>query len=201
MRRATGFTLLELMVAVAVLAVMGAMAHQGIGALARNAAAASAASERFGELSFAMTMLERDIRGAAPRPVRDLLGAPEPALVGRAETLTLTRTGWDNPLAQNRATLQRVTWTRRGDVLTRVSWPVLDRAQSTVPLEQPLLEGVNSVSLEFVATRGEDWISIWPPPLVGEALREPWPEGIRITLDVEGFGRIERIFSLAGEAP
>ncbi|MEM9302269.1 MAG: type II secretion system minor pseudopilin GspJ [Pseudomonadota bacterium] len=201
MKRTAGFTLLELMVAVAVLAVMGAMAHQGIGALARNAAAASAASERFGELSFAMTMLERDIRGATARPVRDLLGAKEPALLGQAETLTLTRTGWDNPLAQNRATLQRVTWTRRGDVLTRVSWPVLDRSQSTLPLEQPLLEGVNSVTLEFVARRGEEWTGIWPPPLAVEALREPWPQGIRITLDVEGFGRVERIFSLAGDAP
>ena len=70
--RSEGFTLLELMVAVAVLAVMGAIAYQGLASMARAAGATQEASDRYGSLTFAMSMLERDLRGAIPRGVRDL---------------------------------------------------------------------------------------------------------------------------------
>jgi type II secretion system protein J len=70
MKRAAGFTLLELLVAVAVLAVLGALGWRGLDALLAAEARAAFELERWDGLDQAMQQLERDRTRAAYR-VRD----------------------------------------------------------------------------------------------------------------------------------
>ena len=195
-RRQQGFTLLELVAAVAVFAIMGTMAYGGLVSMARNQQILSEEMDRFRALNQAVGLLERDIRGAVPRPVRDALGDPEAPLLGRTGLLTLTRAGWPNPTAADRSQLQRVSWDWDGDTLARVSWPVLDRSQSTRPLRQVLLTGVDAMNVQFLAGPGQQWTNAWPPAGAGP-LQAPWPRAVRVRLEGDDFGLVERVFALA----
>ena len=48
-------------------------------------------------------LIERDLRQAMPRGIRDAFGQPIPALVGSPSRIQLTRAGWSNQLMISRA--------------------------------------------------------------------------------------------------
>ena len=77
-----GFTLVEMLVAVAIFALASALAYGGLSALTRARSQLEQQNERLGRLQFAIGLIERDLRSAAPRAVRDNYGAPLPALSG-----------------------------------------------------------------------------------------------------------------------
>ena len=198
LRASSGFTLLEVLVAVAVLAVMGLVAYQGLLGMAAGHQAMQREAESFRELVLTMQMLERDLRAALPRAVRDELGDPEPALAGGPRGLMFTRAGWSNPLGHARSNLQRVQYALDDRELSRLNWPVLDRAQASQPRREVLLAEVNGFEVEFLASAGDgEWQRDWPP------INQPagaWPVGVRVILTSEAHGTIERVFSLAAGA-
>ncbi|MDX1571611.1 MAG: type II secretion system minor pseudopilin GspJ [Xanthomonadales bacterium] len=198
MRRQHGFTLLEVLVAVVVLSVMGLIAYQGLIGMAAGHQALKREADAFRDLVLAVQLLERDLRAALPREVRDELGDPEPAIAGGPRGLMFTRAGWSNPLAHGRSNLQRVHYTLAGGELSRLSWQVLDRAQVSQPRREVLLQSVERFEIEFLASVGEgEWQRDWPPVNQPSAA---WPAGVRVTVTSEEHGNIERVFSLAAGA-
>ena len=95
-----GFTLLELLVALAVFSIMGAAAYSGLDSVLQTRAAVADQSERLGEVQMAFALLERDIEQIIARPIRDDFGQQQAALIGDntgTVLLRFTRAGWDNP--------------------------------------------------------------------------------------------------------
>ena len=80
MSRAPGFTLLELLVAVAIFAVLGTLGYGGLRHVITLDSGLATAAARQAELGLALLVLEQDFREAAQRSVRDELGQAEPAL-------------------------------------------------------------------------------------------------------------------------
>src|SRR3546814_17201668 len=105
-----GFSLLEVLVALAIFAVVAALAWGGLDTLARARHTLDAERERLGELQLTIAQLERDLRQAVARPVRDGVGAELPALLGQDSAIEVTRLapggGWQTPLPA----LERVGW-------------------------------------------------------------------------------------------
>jgi general secretion pathway protein J len=194
--RQAGLTLVELLVAVAVFSVLAAIAYQGLVSVANASAALGQEGERFARLQFAISLLERDLRQALPRPVRDQLGDPVPAMAGSNLQLRLTRAGWNNPIGQQRADLERIQLQLEDDALIRLSWSVLDRSRGSRPSRQTLLEGVGDLRFRFL-DQSLEWQNEWPPVRgLEDAGDEPWPLAVSIRLDSEHYGSIERLFSL-----
>lgn len=190
--RARGFSLLEVLVAVALFAVASALAYGGLRTLVAAQQQSAEATARLGRLQFAVGLIERDVGSAALRGIRDAYGAPHPALEGGAQRIELTRHGLANTLALPRAELERVAWLVRDGVLLRQRWTVLDRAPASRPVEDELLDEVQSFELVFLDAQGREHRQ-WPPAR-GEF--GVFPRGLRITLDVEGFGEIRRVLEL-----
>jgi len=192
-----GFTLLEMLVALAVFAVLGLMSSQMLSRILVVHEVATTRGQRLSEIQRGMDLLQRDIMQLVHRPVRDELGDSIPALrVGGEPPLELTRTGWRNPLWLPRSELQRVAYlVDADDRLVRYYWGVLDRAEDTEPVVQVLIEDVGALEVA-VLDRGGNEQSFWP--LIGDEGVDPDRAivGIQVRIDVAPFGEITRIWDV-----
>jgi len=142
--------------------------------------------------------LSDDLAHARPRPVRDVSGFNLPAFVGREydsraladPSLELTRGGELNYSDAAKSDLRRVAYQLKEGRLVRLTWPVLDRAPVTEPLESTLLPDVEAFELRFRGDRGEV-LKTWPTAGRGA---EALPAAVEVTLDVKSAGRFERLF-------
>lgn len=195
-----GLTLIEVLVAMAIFAIMAAL---GYGALNQTLASAEILSDRMARLQAiqgAVRRLEQDFMQLAPRPMRREFGQPmEPAL-GTAPMgigLEMTRAGWSNPAGLPRGTLQRVQYFMEEDVLVRMHWNVLDRTVANEPVQVELLDDVERFDVRFMLDNGE-WVDEWPPGLPAGAggLRQR-PRAVEILLALPNEGEITRLVEIS----
>ncbi|MGC1954092.1 MAG: type II secretion system minor pseudopilin GspJ [Gammaproteobacteria bacterium] len=196
----SGFTLLELIIAISVFGVMAAMAYGGLRTVLESKQLLDTRLQALAQLQSAFSLLRRDIEQAVIRAVRDEAGAPLPPFAGNTgngedgELLALTRAGWSNPRGMKRSTLQRVTYRWHDQTLHRVAWDALDRVEDTGTVDLALLGGVEAMRLRFLDQRRE-WHAAWPPE---ETDNPELPLAVELTLTLEGRGELLRLFCLAG---
>lgn len=190
-RTTAGFTLLELLVALAVFSVMSVMAYSGLVAMLDSRNHAGQETARLGRLQQAFVLMQRDFSQFVNRQVRDEYGESRPALYlprNTANTIEFTCGGRHNPGGGVRSSLQRVAYQYGNGRLLRLSWPVLDRVAGSVPYTQTLLAEVDDFVIEFLNRDGE-----WVLPHTTNDL----PPAIRVSLNIGGWGRISRQFLFA----
>ena len=195
-----GFTLLELVVATAVFAIMAGMVYSTLAGVRTNLEMSEQAENSMRELHYAMRRVAMDVAQLQPRAVRDELGDWSGAVdTGSGQAaIELSVGGWRNPLAAPRGTIQRVAYIVDGDVLTRLHWPVLDRTLATEPLRIDLLTGVVNVEISFLHANGE-WSEQWPPLTGTQASSERQrPRAVEIVIEHEEWGVINRIIEISG---
>lgn len=200
-RRAQGgFTLLEVLVAMAIFSIVAYMSYGGFDAVLKQQQILEQSSARLRNVQFAVRQLVTDFGQMQPRPIREELGeGARGALIADGRELLaaeLSRAGWANPLGRNRPTLQRVAYRVEEGVLIRSYWPVLDRLLEEEPAEIELLDGIVEFRLRFLAT-GEEWIEVWPDPGLPPDPRL-LPRAVEIVLELEDWGEITRIVEIPG---
>jgi general secretion pathway protein J len=203
-----GFTLLEVLIAVTVTAVIGIGVWQLLSGVISAKEGIDRVSNEFSRLQQAVVIVERDLAQILFRPVRDAYGEPLPAVTTRSEpwSIEFTRTGWRNPLRVARSDLQRVAYEVVDETLRRHYWQVLDRAQDAVPREQDLLSDVTGLSWRFL-DHNREWQEDWPSdsqlqglPINGGA-QVPLPLAVEVVIEHRRFGRIRRLIDLGTFQP
>jgi general secretion pathway protein J len=201
-----GFTLLEVLVAIAIFAVVGMLALTGYNQLVKQSERAGETMARVRAVQIAVERLSQDLEQLEPRPIRDPLGqTTQSALIADARTSTLlqlTRAGWTNPAAVQRSTLQRVAYRLEDGKLHREYWPALDSMLATEPVDVELLDKVRSLKLRFMLANGQ-WVEQWPvaatsnaPTLIGASRNRPI--AIEFALELDDWGLIKRTLEIAG---
>jgi len=199
-RRTPGFTLLELLVALAIFSLLAVMAYGGLRTVLDQRAFTEVAAEQLRGLQQTYLVLQRDIEQVVRRPVRDEFGDTAPALLGDSR-LQLTRGGWSNPTGQPRSTLQRVGYALEEQQWVRYAWQVLDRAQDSAPLRHPLTGHIEQLQLRYLGADNK-WKTQWPPPLEpgqDPAQSDParLPRAIEVTLEHARFGPVIWLFQVS----
>ncbi|PWE17112.1 type II secretion system protein GspJ [Marinicauda salina] len=206
-RRDSGFTLTEVLVAVAIFALISTAALGLLTTAVRSRDVHAEQLERIEAVQRARVLLRDDIGQLVMRPFRteegvvdgrvfsgDVSGADplEPAQPGEPrEILVLTRSGWANPGgAQPRSTLQRVAWIYDGTTLKRRAWTYPDAARDAEPTTMTVLETARDLRLEFLVG------NVWRPDILvssgGENSPAP-PRGVRVRYVAPGLGEIEHV--------
>lgn len=199
----SGFTLIEIIVVVAVFSIMAAMAYGGLSAVLKTRAAIEVSLDRAAEYQRAYLRLRNDLQNLRNRPARDAFGDLQPALRTEGEKeVTLTRGGWRNPLSRPHSSLERVRYRLEEDRLVRESWRVLDFAQDSKPVTLTLLEGVNEIEWRFMPDGGStqarsDWETSWPQDIGDRdsAMESPPPRALQLTLRTRDWGELTFLFS------
>ncbi len=193
-KAASGFTLLELVVALAVFATLSVMAYGGLSGSLRAGEVLEENARQRADLQRAIRLIEQDFRYPVVRPVRDQYGDPVASLLGTQRSIALTRAGWANPAAAPRSSLQRVEYRWQRGKLTRLQWASLDRSAATPVNERELLDGLERLTISY--HRGGRWLDVWPPANGGPG--PALPEALRVELEHPQFGAISRVFALDG---
>ncbi len=200
-RRIKAFTLIEVLVAMAVFALVAALSYGTLNQTLLSAELLSDRMDRLQALQRAVRLLTDDLQQLTPRPVRDELGDNYgPALNTSFQTgfaLELTRGGWSNPMVLPRSTQQRVAYRIEDNELVRYYWNVLDRTLSNEPIVVTLLDGVESLQFRFYRS-DDDFVDQWPatntagPPNVRSR-----PRAVEFILTLEDEGEIMRLIEVA----
>lgn len=196
-----GFTLIEVLVALAVFGVLSVMGYMALGQTLSNADLLQERMQRLEAIQRTIRFLDSDLMQTAPRPVRDLLGdGYEPAIrssFGSEYALEVTHAGWSNPAGLPRGTLQRSAYRIEEGELIRYHWRVLDRTINNEPIRTVLLDGVEGIEFRYLTTDGEG-SEQWPPTNVpgpgGFRLR---PRGVMVVLTLTDEGEIRRLVEIA----
>ena len=192
MMRQQGMTLIELLVALAMFALIALAGQRLLSTAVDVRRQGQAHAQQLQQLGRAMALLESDLEQAIVRPLQLADGSAEPALLSLADGngLQFTRAGWDNPLQQARSNLQRVRWWADADGLHRGMWMVLDRGEQDVLYPQRMLDGVSQVQWRYLDARG-NWLPAWPA-----GNRAPLPRAVEIQFTHPRHGVLRRVLRL-----
>jgi len=192
-----GFSLVELLVALAVFATMAAIAWGGLNSVVQTRGALVREEDALRSLMASVDGMRRDLRQAVARPVRGNYGEIVPAFLGSSDRFEFTRLGFANPQAELRSNLERTGYALDGKRLMRAIYPVLDRAPGTQPGTRVMREQVNSLRLRYLDAESR-WVGAWPEPTASE--RDPvLPRAVEIRLDTPDYGEITRIVELVAD--
>ena len=198
--RASGFTLIEVWIAVALFTIVSILAYSGYRELHMQSEKLGAAAARARDVQSAMQRIAQDFASIEPRPIREPLGDNvRPALVSDSRTEWLaefTRSGWSNPAGVSRSTLQRVAYRLENGKLSRSYWVMLDRTLSAEPVSTVLVDRVKTVTLRFMTPNRrftEQWPQLSGGNVVGPGAARVLPIAVEITVEFEDWGKIVRL--------
>ena len=206
--RQRGFTLIEVLISMAATVMIVTLAFMTFSNLINGLEGLRRAGDRSNEINRTWMFLSRDLRQFVSRPIRDELGTLESAFFGgelAGNSISFTRIGWHNPNRNLRSHMQRVRYRLEGESLWRESYPVLDRTDETVANRVELLQGVLDFSVAFLDDGirlqadddfdTEDWPRSWGIDPARQGSVGP-PEALEITLDIDGYGEIRRLYQV-----
>ncbi|MCP5092356.1 MAG: type II secretion system minor pseudopilin GspJ [Gammaproteobacteria bacterium] len=197
----SGFTLIEVLVALAVFGVMSLLAYMSLGQTLSNSDMLSERMDRLQSVQRTISYLSSELLQTVPRSVRaDLGNEPLPALqssLGSEFALQLTHGGWPNSAGVPRSTLQRTAYRIEDGELIRYHWNVLDRTVSNTPFVTVMLENIDSLTFRFLSGT-DDWTDQWPPLSTGaRAVSSNLPRAVEIVLALPDEGEITRVVEVS----
>lgn len=200
MRRQRAFTLIEVLVALAVFGVLSAMAYMTLGQTLSNSDMLTERMDRLQAIQRTVNYISNELLQAAPRSIRADLGQAEPALRSSFAAdfaLEVTHNGWPNSAGVPRSTQQRTAYRIEDEELVRYHWNVLDRTVNNIPVATILLDDIESLTFRFLLDNG-DWTDQWPPiATVAASDSTLLPRAVEVTLILPDEGEITRIVEVS----
>lgn len=241
LKRHSGFTLLEVMIAISITALIGIASTNLLSNIIESKKVTDIRSMQLTTLQRFNQFVSRDVEQIINRSIRDQYGDTQSAIIidGSDYLAEWTRLGWRNsPITEDpRAEMQRIAFqlydindeecakakkrlqewgelNPEGSCLLRYFWPMLDRSGESEAKIQIILDLVESLEVEILATtisnaassgnsasnqpaptKESNWYSQWPNIQTRD--NKEIPTAMRWTLVLPKIGEVERLWLLA----
>lgn len=195
MARLAGFTFIEMLLSVALFALVGLASISVLTSVTKSDELSRESSQRLIEIQRTMLMLERDFMQISARHVRvDGDPAEKSRLIGgqylfesEDHGVSFSHQGWRNPgMILPRSEIQAVAYRLQEGVLQRLFTLYPDAVTGTEPRIQLLQSDLTGFTVGYL--QGEQWQESWQDSNL--------PTAVKITLQHTYLGQIERIFML-----
>jgi general secretion pathway protein J len=188
-----GFTLLEVLLAIAIVALIAALGYRALASLSDSETKLAAEATRWRTLDLFFSRLEGDLRQAMPRAAR-LSDTREPPWLAGVDAsgnsaIAFSRAGPEFAL-EPRSAGQRLAYRFNNGSVEVLYWASYDRPRGLDPTAYTLLDGVSSFRLAYL-TQGGAWADTWP-----RAGESELPRGVRVQLTLASGEAIERWLAL-----
>jgi len=189
-----GFTLLEVMIAISIFALMSIVSYQVLQGVVRSGEISKRHNDELVNIQRAMLIIEQDFTQIIARASRDessdseqlrMISVGESLFESEGEGIEFTRLGWANPLGLlPRSNLLRVRYRLYDGQLQRLYFLYPDIVAGQVPETQTLLKNIEKLNFRFWA---DGWKTSWDKA-------SELPTGIEINFISKQFGEINRQF-------
>lgn len=192
--QSNGFTLIEVMVAVAIFAVITSIVGPAMVQFLDVRERVNKKQEQLQGLQKTFLFLANDFRYAVNRLAKDEYGQlRDTTIAADKENLFELTTAYPDSNLNGLNVPRRVRWMLEDAVLQRIQSPVMDPDSYTRELKQKLLKEVADVGVEFstISNGRDDSSKRWSE-------RERLPDKISITIEMENGVEYMRVFSMLG---
>lgn len=189
-----GFTLIEVLVSIAIFASLSVAAYQVVSQIQRSNLLSQERTARLNELQRTMVMMDNDFRQMALRrtrtdgedPTSQLIFWSDYLLDSDAKGVMFARLGWHNPQQQfPRGEVTKVGYRLKGETLQRIWWRYPDTPVGQEGIVTPLLKQVEAFDIRFYD--GEKWQSDWES-------NDTLPKAVSVVLTLKDYGKITRTY-------
>jgi len=195
MSRSKAFTLVELLVALAIFALMAGFAYRGLHSMLDSREALQKETRKWRDVALFVGRIERDLSAVLPTQpqANAIVRRPAPVssvveTVTNGDGLALTRSG--NLLQENAlAAPQRIAYRLRDGAVERLTWTSIDPAPREEPAAVRVLGSVSSLGFRFLTQTGE-WRTAWA------VADQTLPAAVEVTLKLASGETIVRLVDL-----
>lgn len=196
-----GFTLIELIIAIAIFSLIALAANQVLGTVTSSSSVSDHELSNLQNLQRAMLVIERDFQQIADRVPR-IQGQENQLIINGGEFefesdaygISIVRSGWHNPqLVLPRSSLQNVIYRMQDEQLQRLHTNYVDSVIGTEPKVRVLLEDIEDFTIEVLreVNIGDDFE--WSETIESTEL----PKAIQITIVSKHYGELRRVFQVS----
>jgi len=188
------FTLIEILIAMSIFAVMTAMAYGGLNSILTAQEQIEASSDDLNQLQNLFLFLQQDLYHASAKSTRDQFGNVVDSFKGGQNTQVLMGFVRSISPQEGEFPFLNVSYQIEDGALIRVLWPANGQPNYEQRYKQELVKDVESVDVQFYYQR---WHNLWPP--LNSSSEEEIPKlplGIEFKLVTKRWGLITRVISL-----
>lgn len=196
-KTSSGFTLLEILVALIIFALISIMTYRGLTTILQTRTHLAAENRKWREVAMLFARIDQDLSMLAKRPVREASNLTAPPFVAQPiaqgaqdAQLMFTRMGYPDQ-ANALAGPMRCGYRLHGEAIQQLIWPAPDSAPRAVPVINTLLENVATVEFQYLDSAGA-WHTRWPLP--GNNM--VFPAAVQVVLELKSKERVTRLFAL-----
>ena len=190
-KQQSGFSLVELMIALAIFSVISAASFVGLNSAIRSYTFFIGEAQQQTRSEIFIALITKDFLQIVPRTIRDANGDYQPAFkLGGSYLVEFSRSGL--PILGENTGLARIAYKLEKKDVWRYSWPYMDNIRTTQPSKALVLKDVKKVDI-IAINEALQTAQRWPTSqsFSNENFSQ-LPQAIEITVELQGEGKMSR---------
>ena len=198
---AKGFTLIEVVIALAIFSMISIAAYKSIDGLMGVKARIEAEDRQWQQVMLFLDRFDLDVKQHVNRPIRNASDRLEPAWWGQpiftnqfGAQLSFSRFG-DAQQTGYLMDTRRIGYRLNRGAIEFIQWPSLDVTSAEKPEVFEVLENVSDLTFKYLSKDGR-WILTWPDPIASNDAEAVFPRAVSLEITMRSGEKIQRLFSL-----
>lgn len=195
MKKIRGFTLIEILVALMVFAILATITSSSLYYAFNTRTRVNEQAKLLNSLQLAMSIIQQDTSQIVQRAARGNEMRLFPMIIAQVHYLEFTRDGNLNPKSvEKRSTLKRVALVCDEGKLLHRTWTSLDPTDRNVYQDRVLLDNLSECHFNYL-NKNLQFLAEWREQSAVENQRaEPFPKAIQINFTLKDWGKMSQLF-------